>query len=325
MNPGNRVVWLIGACVMGQAIAQSYPSKPIRSYVGTPTGGPGDVAMRGAAQAITQAMGQSVVVENRVSVASIVATDACAKAAPDGYTLCVCSQQSLATNPYARSNLPYDPSDLAPVALFGFLASGIHVHPSMPVNTFQDLLTLAKAKPGGITWGSYGATSASAFYIEWLKKTRGIEFLNIPYKAASLAWPAMLAGEVQVTFYGLTAPALQMVRAGKARTIVVGWEQRVPELPDVPNYKEAGLEFSMVTWFGLCAPARTPRDVVQRLNAAVKKGLIDDLPTRAKFLGSQGILAEAPAGGSPESFAQWIASEQKTYRELIRITGIKED
>jgi tripartite-type tricarboxylate transporter receptor subunit TctC len=231
----------------------------------------------------------------------------------------------MAVNPAARSKLPYDPADLAPVILFGFLSAGIHVHPSVPANSWQELLALAKAKPGGVVWGSYGATSASTIFIEWLKKTQGIEFLNVPYKAASLAWPAMLAGEVQVTYYALTSPAVQMVKAGKARTLVTAAEQRFAALPDVPTYKELGLPFSAATWFGLCAPAKTPRDIVQRLNAVVAQGLIRDQPTRAKFLASQGIEPDPPAGGPPESFAQVIATEQKTYAQLVKLTGIKEE
>jgi tripartite-type tricarboxylate transporter receptor subunit TctC len=188
-----------------------------------------------------------------------------------------------------------------------------------------ELLELARAKAGSVTWGSYGLTSPPYLYIEWLKKAKGVEFLNVPYKAASFAWPAMLSGEVQVSYFALTGNALQMVKAGKARTLAVTMEKRSPELPDVPTYREAGLDFAIVSWFALCAPAATPREIVARLNNVVNNGLIENPEARAKFLSSQGIETDPPAGGSPEAIAQYFAAEQKRYSEIVRITGVKED
>ena len=326
MKAAARIAAMSAALALaGLASAQGYPSKPIRSTIGTPTGGPGDVVLRGAGQAIQDALGQPLVVENRVSVSGIVSAEACAKAPPDGYQLCSCDQQILAINPYTRSSLPYNPADIIPIALYGFLAAGIHVHPSVPANTLQELVALAKAKPGAITFGTYGVTSASHLYIEWWKKMRGIEFLNVPYKAASIAWPAMLGGEVQVSYFALTGAAVNLVKAGKARTLAVTLDQRFADLPNVPTYKEAGLEFSLVTWFGLCAPVKTPRDVITRLNQEVNKGLLNNPAMKAKFVTSQGVQSDAPAGGSPEAFGQWIAAEQKRYQELVKITGVKEE
>jgi tripartite-type tricarboxylate transporter receptor subunit TctC len=311
--------------LVGIATAQGYPAKPIRATIGTPTGGPGDVVLRGAGQAIQDALGQPFVVENRVSVSGIVSAEACSKAAPDGYQLCSCDQQTMAINQYTRSSLPYSPADMTPIALYGFLAAGIHVHPSVPANTLQELVALAKAKPGSITFGTYGVTSASHLYIEWWKKARGIEFLNVPYKAASLAWPAMLGGEVQVSYFALTGSAVNLVKAGKARTLMVALEQRFADLPNVPTYKEAGLEFPLVTWFGLCAPAKTPRDIISRLNVEVSRGLLNNPGMKAKFVTSQGIQSDAPSGGSPEAFGQLIAAEQKRYQDLVKITGVREE
>lgn len=307
------------------ALAQHYPSKPIRATIGTPAGGPGDVVLRGAAQAISQALGQPFVVENRVGVSGIVSAETCAKAAPDGHSLCSCDQQIMAINPYTRARLPYNPSDIVPIALYGFLAAGVHVHPSVPANTLQELFALAKQKPNSITFGTYGVTSAAHLYIEWLRKTRGIEFLNVPYKAASLAWPAMLAGEVQVSYYALTSAALSMVKAGKARTLTVVLDKRFSGLPDVPTYKEAGLEFPLVTWFGLCGPRGLPHEVIQTLNTEVKRGLLDNPEMKAKFVTSQGIETDPPAGGPPEAFAKLIGTEQQNYARIVKVTGVKEE
>jgi tripartite-type tricarboxylate transporter receptor subunit TctC len=311
--------------VAAPALGQSYPSKPIRATIGTPTGGPGDVVLRGAGQAIQEATGQSFIVENRVSVSGLVSAEACAKATPDGHTLCSCDQQIVAVNPSTRATLPYNPSDITPIALFGFLAAGVHVHPSVPYRTLQEMLAAVKAKPKSVTFGTFGLTSASHLYLEWWRTTQGIDFLNVPYKAASLAWPAMLAGEVQASYFALTSAAVGMVKAGKARTLAVTLDKRLPELPDVPTYKEAGIEFPLVTWFGLCGPRGTSRDVVTRLNGIVNKGLLGNPELKTKFVASQGIQAEPPAGGSPEAFAKWIASEQATYAKIVKVTGVKEE
>lgn len=305
--------------------AQNYPNKPIRATIGTPTGGPGDVVLRGAGQAISQTFGQPFIVDNRVSVSGIVSAEVCAKAPPDGYSLCSCDQQTLAINPNTRSKLPYDPNEIVPVVLYGFLAAGIHVHPSVPVNTLQELLNLAKEHPKSITFGTYGLTSAAHLYIEWWRNTRGIDFLNVPYKAASFAWPAMLAGEVQVSYFALTSAAVAQVKAGKAKTLAVVLEKRLVDLPDVPTYKEAGIEFPLVTWFGLCAPRGTPRDVITKLNGEVSRGLLNNPEAKAKFVTSQGIQVDPPAGGTPEAFGKLIAAEQQNYAKLVKVTGVKEE
>ena len=314
-----------GLALSVSATAQTYPSKPIRATIGTPAGGPGDVVLRGASQAVQEATGQTIVVENRVSVSGIVSAEACAKANPDGYTLCSCDQQIIAINPVTRSSLPYNPADIVPIAMYGFLAAGIHVHPSVPARNLQELFALAKEKPKSVTFGTYGATSASHLYLEWWRKTQNVDFLNVPYKAASLAWPAMLAGEVQASYFALTSGAVAMVKAGKARTLAVTLEKRLPELPDVPTYKEAGIEFPLVTWFGLCGPKGTPRDAITCLNGIINKGLLGNPELKAKFVASQGIQVDSPAGGTPEQFGQWMASEQASYAKIVKATGVKED
>lgn len=305
--------------------AQGYPAKPIRASVGTPTGGPGDVVLRGAGLAITEALGQPVVVENRVGVGSILSMEACARAAPDGYTLCSCDQQSLVINPFIRSTLSYPAHEMVPIVFYGILGAGIHVHPSVPAKTLQELFALARARPGSITFGTFGPASAANLYVEWWKKEQGIEFLNVPYKAASLAWPALLSGEVNAVYFAITGTAASAVRAGKARTVAVMLGKRAAELPDAPTYREAGLDVALVAWFGLCAPPRTPRDIVLKLNAVVAKGLLNHPQMHAKFVASQGIVAEGPAGGPPEAFAEHIAAERERYARIVKITGVKEE
>ena len=325
LNAVAAAIFAVAAVAPASSYGQAYPSKPIRATIGTPTGGPGDVVLRGAGLAVTNATGQGFVVENRVGVGSILSMEACARGAPDGYTLCSCDQQSLAINPYIRSKLSYPAQDMVPVILHGFLGAGIHVHPSVPANTLRELLALAKAKPNSITFGSFGPASAANLYIELWKKEQGIQFLTVPYKAASLAYPALLAGEIQAVYFAITGAAAQNAKAGKTKTLVVMLENRTPDLPNVPTYKEAGLDVALVTWFGLCAPPRTPRDIVQKLNGIVAKGLLGDPELRAKFVLSQGMVIEGAAGGPPEAFAQHIAAERDRYARIVKITGVRED
>jgi tripartite-type tricarboxylate transporter receptor subunit TctC len=325
MRPSSRLAAAALALLPALALGQAYPNKAIRATVGTPTGGPGDVVLRGVGQAITNATGQAFVVENRVSVSSIVSMEACSRGAPDGYTLCSCDQQSLAINPVTRSKLSYPADEIVPIILNGFLGAGIHVHPSVPANTLQELFALAKAKPNSVTFGSFGPASAANLYIELWKKEKGIEFLNVPYKAASLAYPALLGGEVQAVYFAITGAAAQNTKAGKVKTLAVMLDNRSPDLPNVPTYKEAGIDVALVTWFGLCAPPKTPRDIVSRLNGIVAKGLLGDAELRQKFVLSQGMVIEGAAGGPPEAFAKHIAQERERYARIVKIAGVKED
>lgn len=181
----SKMVLALLACALfamaTPAAAQGYPSKPVRILIGTPPGGPGDTATRGAAQALSQATGQSYVVENRVGADGLIAGEAAVRSAPDGYTLYVADSFAISLNPVIRAKMPYDPDkDLAPIIYFGALASLILAHPSVPANNLRELMNLAKAKPGSITFGTFGLASSSNLYVELLKNDRNIVFLNVP-------------------------------------------------------------------------------------------------------------------------------------------------
>jgi len=307
----------------GAADAQQYPRRPVRILVGTPAGGPGDVISRGAAQVLSKAFDASFVVENRVGADGMIAGDACAKAAPDGLTLCTADNYAISVNPLIRSKMAYDPRrDLTPVIHFGYLAAAILVHPSVPANSLKELFDLAKAKPDSIAWASWGPNSSAHIYIEWLKNAKNIRFYNVPYKAASQAFPALLTGEVQVAIFAV-GPASRQVQAGKARALAVTTGRRVPQMPDVPNYKEAGLDAAIFTWFGLFAPTGTPNELVHRINAELAKGLLNDPAMREKFLLSQGILIDPPAGASPEEFAAMLPVERDRFADILKVAGVR--
>ena len=237
--------------------------------------------------------------------------------------LCASDSLGIVLNPVIRAKMPYDPMrDLAPVVFYGYGVNGILVHPSVPANSLQELFELAKAKPGTVSWGSYGLASTANLYIEYLRNAKGISFHNVPYKAASLAFPAMLAGEVQVSFFNLGQAAAQ-VKAGKARALAVILGKRSALLPDVQTYKEAGLDIAIITTFGLYAPAATPRDIVQRLNLELAAGLFNNAEMKQKFLTGQGLETDPPAGKSPEEFAAFLRAERDNFANIVKITKIK--
>ena len=310
--------------VVPMAGAQSYPTKPVRIFSPWAAGGPGDVVTRGAAQELSAALGQPYVVETRVGADGMIVGEAGSKTAPDGYNLTGCDQQVMAINPFVHAGMPYQIKDLAAVVHYGFLASAIHVAPTIAANTLPELLDMARAKPGSISWGSFGSASASNFYIEWLKNTRGIDFLNVPYKGASFAWQGLLAGDVQVAFFAV-GPSAAVRKAGKIKTLAVMLGKRVAQMPDVPSYLESpGLDFPLVvTWFGLCAQAATPKPIIQRLNSEVSQRLLANEGLRAKFLTSQGLEMESPSGESPEAFEKFLVAEQEKYAKLAKAAGVK--
>jgi tripartite-type tricarboxylate transporter receptor subunit TctC len=308
----------------GVALAQTYPAKPVRLLIGAAQGGPQDALLRGAALILGQSLGQTFVVENRVGADGIIAGEACARAAPDGYTLCSNDNWAIALNPLTHLKLPYDPlHDLVPVVHFGYLAAAIVTNPSVPARTMAELLELAKAHPNTISWGSYGVSSASNLYIEWLKNARNIQFLNVPYKSAALAYTAMLGGEVQVSYIAVGIGASAM-KSGKINAMaVIGPETRSPITPQVPTYREAGLDFNIGTWFGLFAPAGTPRSVIDTINQTIARDLLGNPEARARYVTQLGVAVEAPAGGSPEAFEELIRQEQAKLAGMVKLIGIK--
>ncbi len=316
-------VVLAGVSALPAANGQGYPNKPVRIISGIATGGPGDIAARGAAQALTQTLGQPFVIESRLGAEGMIAGEACAKSTPDGYTLCVFDGYEIALNPVVRTKMPYDGvRDLTPVMHLGFAPGAIIVHPSVPANSLKELFDLAKAKPESITWGSSGLASPSNLYVEWLKNAKGILFHNVPYKSSQQAMQAVLAGEIQVTSYVAAAIAPQ-VRAGKLRALAVPTSERSPHLPEVPTFKEAGMEVAITTWIAIMAPTGTPKEIIQRVNSTIAKDLYNNAAMREKFLAKAGLQVLPPSGESTEAFAEFLKSQYEMFSSLVRITKVR--
>jgi tripartite-type tricarboxylate transporter receptor subunit TctC len=316
--------WTLGAlfaCIATVASAQSYPNRAIRLVVPFPAAGTTDILARAAAQKLTEAFGQSVVVDNRPGAAGNIGSDLVAKSAPDGYTLLMGTVGTHAINPSLYSKMPYDHvKDFVPVVLVAGVPNVLVVNPALPVNSVADLIKLAKDKPGQINFASSGSGTSIHLSGELFKTMAGVDITHIPYKGSSPALTDLMGGQVQIMFDNLPS-ALPQIKAGKLRAIAVTSLKRAPVLPDVPTISESGLPgFEASSWFGVLAPAGTPAPIVARINAEVNKWL-QSAEAREKLL-SQG--AEA-AGGSPEQFANHIRAESEKWAKVVKASGAKVD
>ena len=302
------------------AHAQAWPSKPLRMVVAYPPGGGIDVMARQIAEKLTAAWGQPVVVENKPGANTIVATDAVAKSAADGHTILMTTDATFSINPHLYAKLPFDTQrDFIPVTMLVLLQQLLVAHPSLPANTLPELISLAKAKPGSINYASYGSGSQPHLSGEMLKNKAGIDLVHVPYKGISLAVPAVMAGEVQLTFAGI-ATSMPQLKAGRIKPIAIGGAQRSPLLPQVPTFTELGYpEVETHAWFGLFLPAGSPREAVTRIHQDTLK-IVMDPEFRQKQLVEKGY---DPVGSSPEQFAAYIRKDSESRGRAVKISGAK--
>jgi tripartite-type tricarboxylate transporter receptor subunit TctC len=300
------------------ALAQNYPSKPVRMIVPFAPGGVLDGLLRPTASNLGDALGQPVVTENRPGANTGVGTGVCAKGTPDGYTICG-SGSAVAFNPILYRGLGYVPEkDLAPVTNMVFLDGPIVVNASLPITNMASLVSYAKANPGKLNFGSFGEGSPGHLYIEWIKNRTGIDVAHISYKGAAPVITALLANEVQLIFMA-TGAILPHIKAGKARAIVMPAPTRSKFLADVPTFVDEGYDFKPSSWFGLFVTAGTPRPIVQRIYAEVRKILFTQ-EFRDKILTPQFYEA---VGNTPEQFAEFLKSERELAAMLVKISGLK--
>jgi tripartite-type tricarboxylate transporter receptor subunit TctC len=297
----------------------AYPVRPIRFILPFPPGGGTDILGRLLAERLAANLGQPVVTENRGGAGGNVGAEAAARAAPDGYTL-VLVAPSLAISPTLYSKLNYDPvRDFAPITLVATVPNVMITQPSMP-HSLQDFVSLAKAKPGALNFGSGGAGTSNHLAGELFNLVAGTNLVHIPYKGVNLAMQDVLAGNVHLVFIGIPAAAPH-VKAGKLRALAVVAPQRSAALPDVPTVAEAGLrEFEVTTWYGVLAPAGTPRPIIARLNAELVKIVHSpDVKERLAATGTE------PLTSTPEEFAAYIQREIAKWGDVIRKAGVKAD
>jgi tripartite-type tricarboxylate transporter receptor subunit TctC len=318
-----RIFTACSAIVLGLtcsvASAQNYPAKPIRLIVPYPPGGPTDLVGRSVGQKLTEAWGQQVVVENRAGAASAVGTEAASRAPADGYTLLLGTSAGFCINPALGGKLPYDAErDFAPISLLVINPQILVVHPSLPAHSVKELIALAKSRPGQINYASVGNGSPQHLGMEMLKSMTGIDMVHVPYKGTAPAVTDILAGHVSLMFNSMPS-VLPQVFSGKLRGLAVGSANRSPAAPDIPTVAEAGVPgFEYVTWYGLYAPAGTPREIVSRLHDQIVKMLAD--PDLARRFASQGA---EPMSNTPEQLAQYRRAEFQRWRKLIADLKLK--
>jgi len=305
--------------IAGHASAQSaYPSKSIRILVPFPAGGSTDFVARGIGQKITEAWGQQVVLDNRAGAAGIVATEIVAKAAPDGYTLLM-NSVSHAANASMYSRLPYDTlRDFAPIILFADVPIILVVRSQFSANSVADLISLARAKPGQLNFAAGGVGASSHLAGELFRSMARIQWQTVQYKGGAPTLVDLLGGQVDLTFSPI-ASSIQHVKAGRLKALGVTSSKRVPLLPDLPTIAESGVPgYAASAWYGVVAPARVPRDIIQKLNRE-----INALLKNPEF--REGMLARGavPMGGSSEEFAAFMRQEVGKYAALVKESGIK--
>ncbi len=317
MRISSACLFLAGMLVVAPSLAQQWPAKPIRIISPHPPGGPGDIPFRGFQEFLSQKYGQPFVIENRPGANAVIGAELCAKAAPDGYTLCGTNNGTVSINPIAYPKLPYDPpKDFIGIARIGDIESLIVAHPSVPVNTFEELVAYAKGKPNALTWSTIGVGSGAHMTLEWLR-TRGVEVLHVPFKGGEAAMNAVIGGQVDLSMNaaGRTVP---MIKSGKLKAISVSGIRASQFLPGVRSMGESGYTVDTGVWIGLFAPAGTPKVIVERLNADIN-GLLKNKDYVARYLTTQGMV---PTGGTVEEFGQQLREERAFYEKLVKDTGV---
>lgn len=299
--------------------APSYPDKPLRLIVPFPPGGGNDILARTVGNGLSDVTGQPVIVDNRGGAGGLVGAESAARAAADGYTIFLASVGNLAFNPALYAKLPYDPvRDFAPVTLLATSVFLMAVHPAVPAKSVQELIILAKAKPGTLNYASAGAGSSLHLTGEIFKLATGTDLVHIAYKGSAPALTDLIGGRVQLMF-GTMPPTLPQVKAGKLRALGVSGASRSAAAPDVPTIAEAGVPgFEVLNWYGIAVPARTQTAIVQKLNRALLKTL--STPSMKESFSAQGLDA---AGGTPGTFGALIKSEIEKYAKVVKAANIQ--
>lgn len=318
-------VCVAATLVATSALAQStanYPSKPVKIIVPFPPGGLADNLARGLSQELSRDWNQQVVVENRAGANTIIAAQATLAAGSDGYTLMLANDPTISSNQYLYSKLPYDPvKDFVPVINIAETLEVLVVGPAFKGNTLSDLIAAAKAKPDEVAYGTYGLGSKAHIDAEAFSKLAGIKTLHVPYKGVADVMPALLSGQVQFAITGVP-PAIPLVRSGQLRAIAIASPKRSAALPDVPTFSEVGLQgFNASAWFGLIAPAATPRVIVEKVAADVSKIIVRP-DFQQKYISGVGLelLNQGPA-----QYADFLRKDRVTYATHIKELNVKLD
>jgi tripartite-type tricarboxylate transporter receptor subunit TctC len=311
----------ISSHAAAQSTSTAYPVKPVRMIVPFTPGGPADAIGRPLAHGLTERLGQQVVMDYRPGAGGNIGAEALAKSPPDGYTIMVATPGIVAVNPALYARLPFDTlRDFVGVSNAATTANIMIVHPSLPVKTVRDLIQIARARPGELSYASAGNGSASHLGTEVFKNMAKVNILHVPYKGAAPAVTDLMGGHVQLMIIGM-AVGLAPARGGKVRALGVTSLTRFPAAPELPTLNESGLPgYEVLNWMGIFAPARTPPEIIAKLNAEMRTVL--QVPETRERLLKQGL---EPAWNTPEAFDAYIRSEIVRWAKVVKETGIKPD
>jgi len=300
------------------ALAQTYPSKPIKLIVPLAAAGTGDTLARTVGEAMAKELGQPVVIENKPGAGGLVGTEIVAAAAPDGYTLLAVSPSHV-INPALHAKKTYDPlKDFETITVMANTHQVIVAHPSTPASTLKELIDYAKKNPGKLTYGSAGLGSATHLNMELFKSMAGIDILHVPYKGSTQARQDVLSGQVHLAMDGLL-PVQPLIKDGRLKALALTSSRRSQSNPEIPTIAEAGVPgYATDTWYGLLVPAKTPREIVMKLQQAAVKALRSpEVRDRLARLGAEAV------GNTPEEFSRLLVQEQKTWAKVVKDSGAK--
>ncbi len=309
-----------GPAALAQGDGDKYPLKPIRIVVPYPAGGGLDVISRVIGERLGRSLGQPILVDNKPGGGTILGADFVAKAPADGYTLMMTTDATMTVNQHLYAKLPYDPvKDFTPITQVVVLNQLLLASPSVPADNLKDLLAYAKLHPGQLNYASYGSGSQPHLAMEMMKVQAGVDIVHVPYKGIPQAVPAVIAGEVQLTFSG-AASSQAFVKAGKLKALAVGGKTRMALLPDVPTFNELGFpDIPANAWFGLFAPAGTPREIVMKLNAEVLRILKDPEFIQKEVVAKSYELV----GSTPEAFGAFLVADSLRNARAVKVSGAK--
>ncbi|MFM9883781.1 MAG: Bug family tripartite tricarboxylate transporter substrate binding protein [Burkholderiales bacterium] len=304
------------------AHAQPYPTKPIRMIVPFPAGSASDSLTRAISQELVKTWEHGFVVDNRPGASTIIGAEACARSAPDGYTLCMVSIDNMSIMPVLHKKLPFDPAkDFEPIMRLVTFVQGLAVAATLPVSSLKELIALATEKPGVLNYGSLGQGSNSHLFFEWFARARGVNLTHVPYKGVPPVIQAVTVNEVQIVNLAV-ANLIPHHRAGKLKILAVDGTRRSAQLPDIPTFPEAGIPpTGFVGWLGFAGPAGIPKDVVTRVHAEIAKIFASDA-FREKFIINLGMT---PSADTPEEFARFLKQDREAAAELVRQSGVRLD
>jgi len=316
-------IWalLLAVTVLPAVAADAWPNKPIRVILSVPAGATPDVTARLVFPGLSQELGQNLVADNRPGAGGLIGAELASQAAPDGYTLFISSPGALTILPHLRKKVPYDTlRDFAPISLISIGPFVLMAHPAVPAKNIRELIALAKAQPGKLNYASAGNGVANHLAGELFKQMTGTDIVHVPYKGAPQAVSDVVAGHMQLMFNSI-APIVGHIKANRVRVLGIASLQRSPQLPDVPTISESGVPgFEAVNWFGLFAPAKTPKAIIDKVNAATVK-VMHAPEMQAQF----NKFGADPVGSRVAEFSAFVRRDMEKYAKIVKLSGAKVD